>query len=111
MDPRLETARLPVGDRACQGALHREHVRYLLGGYYGMRNVGDDVLLYVTLAEVARVDREASFTIISKLPEAIPAGTRVTIKPGPRRFGSIRDLMSHHAWLFGGGGLLQDGGE
>lgn len=86
-------------------------MRYLLGGYYGMRNVGDDVLLYVTLAEVARVDRDASFTVISPLPEAIPAGTRVTISPGCRRFESIRQLMSHDAWLFGGGGLLQDGAE
>jgi polysaccharide pyruvyl transferase WcaK-like protein len=76
-----------------------------------MRNVGDDVLLYVTLAEVARVDREASFTIISKLPEAIPPGVRVTITPGCRRFESVRQLMSHDAWLFGGGGLLQDGAE
>ncbi len=86
-------------------------MRYLLGGYYGMRNVGDDVLLYVTLAEVGRVDREASFTIISQFPEAVPAGARVTISSGCRRFESIRQLMSHDAWLFGGGGLLQDGAE
>ena len=31
-------------------------MRYLLAGYYGMRNVGDDVLLYATLAETARHD-------------------------------------------------------
>jgi len=86
-------------------------MRYLLGGYYGMRNAGDDVLLYVTLAEVARVDPEASFTVISELPEAIPAGTRVTITPGSRRFETIRQLMAHDVWLFGGGGLLQDGAE
>src|SRR5687768_7568035 len=98
MDPRPQTAPVPVGDRPRQGTLHGEHVRYLLGGYYGMRNVGDDVLLYVTLAEVARVDRDASFTIISRLPEAVPAGTRVTISPGCRRFESIRQLMSHDVW-------------
>ena len=84
-------------------------MRYLLGGYYGMRNVGDDVLLYVTLAEVMRLDPQASFTIISHRPEAVPPGARVTIKPGGERFGTIRDLLGHDVWLFGGGGLLQDG--
>src|SRR5918993_5038329 len=83
-------------------------MRYLLGGYYGMRNVGDDVLLYVSLAEVMRVDAQASFTIISHLPEAVPPGARVTIKPGGQRFGTVRDLLRHDVWLFGGGGLLQD---
>lgn len=83
-------------------------MKYLLGGYYGMRNVGDDVLLYVTLAEVMRVDPHASFTIISHRPEAVPPGARVTIKPGGQRFGTIRHLLRHDAWLFGGGGLLQD---
>lgn len=84
-------------------------MRYLLGGYYGMRNVGDDVLLYVALAETARVDREASFTVISELPELTPPGTRVRIVPGGRRFENVRQMLRHDVWLFGGGGLLQDG--
>jgi polysaccharide pyruvyl transferase CsaB len=84
-------------------------VRYLLAGYYGMRNVGDDVLLYATLAETARHDRNASFTVISDLPELTPPGLRVRIAPGGRRLENVRQMLRHDVWLFGGGGLLQDG--
>lgn len=73
-----------------------------------MRNVGDDVLLYVTLAKVARSDRHAKFTVISDLPEAIPHAASVAITPGGRRFENVRQLLRHDVWLFGGGGLLQD---
>jgi polysaccharide pyruvyl transferase CsaB len=83
-------------------------MRYLLGGYYGMRNVGDDILLYVTLAEVARLDPAATFTILSRLTEVVPPGVSVRITPGGRRLQSIRELLRHDVWLFGGGGLLQD---
>ena len=84
-------------------------MRYLLGGYYGMRNVGDDVLLYVTLAEVARLDSTARFTVLSELPEAVPPGARVRLAAGGRRLENVRQMLAHDVWLFGGGGLLQDG--
>jgi polysaccharide pyruvyl transferase CsaB len=83
-------------------------VKYFLGGYYGMRNVGDDVLLYVTLAEVARIDAAARFTIVSQLRETIPPGVFATTTPGSRRFENVRQMHAHDVWLFGGGGLLQD---
>jgi polysaccharide pyruvyl transferase CsaB len=75
-----------------------------MGGYYGMRNVGDDVLLYVTIGEVSRLDCNAAFTIISSVPEVTPEGTRVTV----RSRGHLRGLFRNDVWLFGGGGLLQD---
>ena len=83
-------------------------MRHLLAGYYGMRNLGDDVLLYATLGEVARVDREATFTVISERPEVTPPRTRVTITPGNRRLENARQMLRHDVLLFGGGGLLQD---
>jgi polysaccharide pyruvyl transferase CsaB len=82
-------------------------MRYLLGGYYGMRNAGDDLLLYVTLAEVSRIDPDASFTIVSEHAELVPAEIRVNIARS-RRFENLRQLRKHDVWLFGGGGLLQD---
>jgi len=84
-------------------------MKYLLGGYYGMRNVGDDVLLYVTLGETARVDARASFTVISDLDELTPPGVPVRTDPGGRRLENVRQMLRHDVWLFGGGGLLQDG--
>jgi polysaccharide pyruvyl transferase CsaB len=97
MDAGLDSCR--VGSR----------MRYLLGGYYGMRNVGDDVLLYVTLAEVMRLDPDARFTVISEHAERTPPGARVTTTPGGRRLENVRQMLGHDVWLFGGGGLLQDG--
>src|SRR5258706_16383931 len=79
-------------------------VRYLLAGYYGMRNVGDDVLLYAALAETARHDGNASFTVISDLPELTPPGVRVRVEAGGRRLENVRQMLRHDGWLFGGGG-------
>src|SRR5258706_12972943 len=84
-------------------------VRYLLAGYYGMRNVGDDVLPHAALAETARHDGNASFTVISDLPELTPPGVRVRVEAGGRRLENVRQMLRHDVWLFGGGGLLQDG--
>jgi polysaccharide pyruvyl transferase CsaB len=83
-------------------------MRYLLGGYYGMRNVGDDVLLYVTLAEVAAFDHDARFTVASEQPETIPPGVCARMVAGGRRLENVRQMLQHDVWLFGGGGLLQD---
>jgi polysaccharide pyruvyl transferase CsaB len=83
-------------------------VRYLLEGYYGRRNLGDDLLLAVALAEVHRLDPGASFTVVSGRPEARPATASVKVVPGGRRLETARQLLRHDVWLFGGGGLLQD---
>ena len=79
-------------------------MKYLMGGYYGMRNVGDDVLLYVTIGEVNRLDRNAAFTVISSVPLVTPPGGRVAV----RARGRVSGLFRNDVWLFGGGGLLQD---
>lgn len=84
-------------------------MRYLLGGYYGMRNVGDDLLLYVTLAEVDRIDPEAWFTVVSGIPLLSPPRARVTVVRGGKPLTTLRQLLANDVWLFGGGGLLQDG--
>ena len=55
-----------------------------MGGYYGMRNVGDDVLLYVTIGEVNRLDRNAAFTVISSVPLVTPPGGRVAVRPADK---------------------------
>lgn len=83
-------------------------MRYLVTGYYGMRNVGDDVLLYVTLAGTERVDANAAFTIISTRSETTPPRARARLVPGGRRLENVRQMLRHDVWLFGGGGLLQD---
>jgi len=84
-------------------------MRYLLGGYYGMRNVGDDLLLYVTLAEVDRIDPQASFTVVSQVSLLSPPRARVAVVRGGKPLTTLRQLLANDVWLFGGGGLLQDG--
>ena len=84
-------------------------MRYLLEGYYGMRNVGDDILLYVTIAEMAKLDPDAEFTVISDRHENLPPFANVKVISGGR-LKTLRQLLHHDVWLFGGGGLLQDPG-
>jgi polysaccharide pyruvyl transferase CsaB len=82
-------------------------MKYLLAGYYGMANLGDDILLYVTLLEVSKVDPDARFTIISQRPLTLPPSITVSVKP-PARLRTVRELLKHDFWLFGGGGIIQD---
>ncbi|MEM2002944.1 MAG: polysaccharide pyruvyl transferase family protein, partial [Candidatus Methanomethylicaceae archaeon] len=82
-------------------------MKYLLSGYYGMANLGDDILLYVTLSEVSQIDASAKFTIISQRPLVLPESTAVCIKP-QGRLRTVRELLKHDIWLFGGGGIIQD---
>ena len=85
-------------------------MNYLLGGYYGMKNAGDDLLLYVTIEEVSRLDPSAQFTVIADCTLSLPATSNVKVVPGGRPLETLRQLASHDIWLFGGGGLLQDAG-
>jgi polysaccharide pyruvyl transferase WcaK-like protein len=82
-------------------------VNYLLEGYYGMYNYGDDVFLHVLVSEIARLDPAARFTVIAD-PRIHPAdAARITLDPG-RRLGTVRAVRANDVWLFGGGGLVQD---
>jgi len=84
-------------------------LRFLLSGYYGQRNVGDDILLYVTLANLARIDPSAECRFLSAQPVAVPPHARgIRLQPGSRRFLTLRSLLRSDVWLFGGGGVLQD---
>lgn len=82
-------------------------MKYLLSGYYGMANFGDDILLYVTLSEVSEVDTKAKFTVISQRSLAFPKNATACIKPHGR-LRAVRELFKHDIWLFGGGGIIQD---
>lgn len=82
-------------------------MKSLLSGYYGMANLGDDILLYVTLSEVSQIDASAEFTIISQRPLVLPESTAACIKPHGR-LRTVRELPKHDIWLFGGGGIIQD---
>lgn len=89
------------------GAGEIKAMRYLLSGYYGMANLGDDILLYVTLSEVSKVDTKARFTVISQCPLVFPKNVTVCIKPHGR-IRTVRELLKHDVWLWGGGGVIQD---
>jgi polysaccharide pyruvyl transferase CsaB len=84
-------------------------MKYLLGGYYGRRNLGDDVLLYAVIASLHRIDRSASFTVLSPVPLVIPENARVSIVgPGSWPAATLRQIVNNDMWVFGGGGVVQD---
>ena len=42
--------------------------RIVISGWYGQRNVGDEAMLEVLLAELSRVDPDADFCVLSERP-------------------------------------------
>ena len=84
-------------------------MKYLISGYYGEKNAGDEAILAGILQEIGRRDQEASFTVLSFDPEdtkrrhgggreleAIPTSLRSSAR--------IRTAMKTADLLISGGG-------
>jgi polysaccharide pyruvyl transferase CsaB len=82
-------------------------VRFLLSGYYGFDNLGDDALLQVIVSQLKTRFPHATIDVLSAKPDvtAHELGVRAT----PRwDQGAIRDAISEaDVVLSGGGGLFQ----
>ncbi|GAB4246099.1 MAG: polysaccharide pyruvyl transferase CsaB [Thermoleophilia bacterium] len=85
-------------------------MRYLISGYYGEGNLGDEAILAGILQEVRARDAEAEFTVLSFAPEdtrrrhGVAAAT--TTLRDLERWRSL--LRSHDILLSGGGSFLHE---
>lgn len=101
--------------------------RIVISGWYGQRNVGDEAMLEVLLAELSRVDPDADFCVLSERPAEIEAhyGSRYSIRalphPSPYGWKRMLDGERRHAtgeiwrevreaqlFVLGGGSLIRD---
>ncbi len=85
-------------------------MRYLISGYYGEGNAGDEAILAGILQEVGREDPRAEFTVLSFNPEDTVSRHRVPASPtslrDPRRLASL--LRRSDLLISGGGSMLHE---
>ena len=85
------------------------HVRHrvVLAGYYGLGNLGDELLLHVVLEQL-KSRPQIEPCVLSGNPEQTHKryGVRAANRASPPSI--VRALWGARALLFGGGGLLQD---
>jgi polysaccharide pyruvyl transferase CsaB len=82
--------------------------RFLLSGYYGFGNLGDEALLGVIVAQLRRRHRDCEIDVLSGDPAATARDYAVTATPRAN-LGAVRSAIDWADVLIsGGGGLLQN---
>ena len=84
-------------------------MRYLISGYYGEKNAGDEAILAGILQEIGRRDADAQFTVLSFDPDDTrrrhASGRRLdAISTSLRSPGVLRTAMKRADLLISGGG-------
>src|SRR5690606_22584042 len=88
----------------------RPGLRYLISGYYGEGNAGDEAILAGIIQEISRRDPGASFTVLSFDPADTGrrhGGGRIPLEVVPtslRSPRSLRAVMKQSDLLISGGG-------
>ena len=84
-------------------------MNYLIRGYYGSGNVGDDALVYTLTEEISLQDPTANFSIISN--NKVYLENDIELKTSyvrPTNKDIIKGLLNSDVLLFGGGGQFQN---
>jgi polysaccharide pyruvyl transferase CsaB len=83
-------------------------MKFMLSGYYGFGNTGDEAILCALVKELRERFRQAELVVLSQSPEetARQHGVRAVNRWNLWRI--ERELQTATAWLSGGGGLIQD---
>lgn len=82
--------------------------RYLLSGYYGFGNAGDEAILLAIIGDLRRQDPEAEITVLSANPEWTAKQHAVRAIPRMSFWQVAAAMRSADLLISGGGGLLQD---
>lgn len=80
---------------------------YLLNGYYGFENTGDDSLLHVIISQIMESDPGAKITVLAKSPKKL---AKVTFTRCINRFNILKirsEMKNAKVLIYGGGSLLQ----
>lgn len=86
--------------------------KFFIIGYYGMRNVGDDAMLYALLQEFSSLDSENLFSVLSSIPLKIPSGLKCEVSYVRRSvFAVSKEILASSTIVIGGGTHLFDKGN
>lgn len=82
--------------------------RYLLSGYYGFGNAGDEAILLAIINDLRRQDAAAKITVLSANPDWTAKQHAVRAIPRMSFWQVAAAMRSTDLLISGGGGLLQD---
>ncbi len=82
--------------------------RYLLSGYYGFGNAGDEAILLAIIGDLRRQDPQAEITVLSANPDWTSRQHSVRAIPRMSFWQAAAAMRSTDLLISGGGGLLQD---
>ncbi len=82
--------------------------RYLISGYYGFGNAGDEAILQAIVDSLRTLDEQAEITVLSANPEQTAAEHRVAAIPRTNLWMIAERMRLADLFISGGGGLLQD---
>ena len=86
---------------------------FVLSGYYGYGNIGDDALLFTILSNILKLKDNLKICVLAKNPRGIQKNldnrfANITVKPRFNIFSVRYALKNSRALVFGGGTLIQD---
>lgn len=82
--------------------------RYVISGYYGFGNAGDEAILQAIIDSLQRQDRQAEITVFSAQPDQTAAEHQVRAVHRTSLGSIMGALRQADLFISGGGGLLQD---
>lgn len=82
--------------------------RYLISGYYGFGNAGDEAILLAIISDLRRSDPDAEITVLSSNPGWTSAEHRVQSISRTNLPQVVAAMRKTDLFFSGGGGLLQD---
>ncbi|MBI1730316.1 polysaccharide pyruvyl transferase CsaB [Candidatus Acetothermia bacterium] len=83
-------------------------MKFIISGYYGFDNLGDEVILAVLIQELHREFPEAELVVLSQSPEETTRHYHVKAINRWSLRQILRELSSADLFIGGGGGLIQD---
>lgn len=81
---------------------------YLICGYFGYGNLGDEAVLEAEISAIRKMHPLAPITVMSHTKKATSDSYGVSSVNRYSLFGIVRSMKKHDELIFGGGGLLQD---
>ncbi len=97
-----------IYESICDDYRDKKHCDFLISGYYGFGNNGDDALLLAITEDIKRKKENARITVLSKTPEETKRIYKVNAISRINPFVIGRAMKNSKVLISGGGSLLQD---